>query len=60
MAISEAWSLSAVTVGSTELSIISGTTVLQTNTTAGVYQLFVDPVTNMAKSTSSRSGSTRR
>jgi hypothetical protein len=50
MAISEAWSLSAVTVGSTELSIISGTTVLQTNTTAGVYQLFVDPVTNMAKS----------
>lgn len=49
MAISEAWVLSAVTVGATELSIISGTTTLQANTTAGVYQLYVDAVTNMAK-----------
>lgn len=49
MAISEAWVLNAVTVGATELSIISGTTTLQSDTTPGVYQLFVDPVTNMAK-----------
>lgn len=48
MAISEAYSLSAVTVGSTELSIVSGTTTLQTITTDGVYQLYVDP-SNMAK-----------
>lgn len=48
MAITEAYSLNAVTVGATELSIVSGTTTLQTITTAGVYQLFVD-ASNMAK-----------
>ena len=48
MAITQAYSLNAVTVGATELSIVSGTTTLQTITTAGVYQLFVD-ASNMAK-----------
>jgi hypothetical protein len=49
MAITEAYSLNAVTVGTTELSIVSGTTTLQTITAAGVYQLFID-ASNMAKS----------
>jgi hypothetical protein len=48
MAISQAWELDGVTVGSSELSIISGTTSLQTNTTVGAYQLWVD-AGNMAK-----------
>lgn len=42
MAISQAYSISAVTVGATELSIVSGTTTLQAITVAGVYQLFID------------------
>lgn len=41
-------SMSAVTVGATELSIVSGTTTLQTVTDDGLYQLFIDPA-NMAK-----------
>jgi hypothetical protein len=49
MAISEAWTLSAVTVGATEVSVTAGGTTLQTQTTPGVYQLWIDPVTNMAK-----------
>lgn len=44
MAITEAWELDGVSVGASELSVISGTTALQTNTNAGVYQLWVDPV----------------
>lgn len=48
MAVTEAFELDGVTVGSSELSILSGTTTLQTNTTAGVYQLFID-AGNMAK-----------
>lgn len=48
MAVTEAFVMSAVTVGTTELSIVSGTTTLQNNTTAGAYQLFVDAA-NMAK-----------
>lgn len=44
MAITEPYELDGVTVGSSELSIVSGTTSLQTITTAGVYQLWVDPV----------------
>lgn len=47
--IAEYDSMSAVTVGTTELSVISGTTTLQTVTDDGFYQLWVDPVTNMAK-----------
>jgi nitrogen fixation protein len=47
--ITEAYTMSAVTVGASELSIVSGTTALQTKAEAGIYQLFVDPVTNMAK-----------
>lgn len=48
MAISEAYELDGVTVTASELSIVSGSTSLQTITTAGVYQLWVDPG-NMAK-----------
>jgi hypothetical protein len=46
--VTESFTMSAVTVGATELSIVSGTTVLQTNTTAGYFQLFLDP-SNLAK-----------
>lgn len=50
MAISEPYELDGVTVGTVELSIISGTTTLQTITIPGVYQLFLDPlVAPMAK-----------
>ncbi len=42
MAISEPYELDGVTVGATELSIVSGTTSLQTITDDGVYQLWVD------------------
>lgn len=48
MAISEPYELDGVTVGSTELSVVSGTTSLQTITDDGVYQLWVD-AGNMAK-----------
>lgn len=41
--------LDNVTVGATELSIVSGTTTLQTVTDDGVYQLFVDDQGNMTK-----------
>jgi hypothetical protein len=48
MAISEPYELDGVTVGASELSIVSGTTSLQTITDDGVYQLWVDAGT-MAK-----------
>lgn len=48
MAISEPYELDGVTVGASELSIVSGTTSLQTITDDGVYQLWVD-AGNMAK-----------
>jgi hypothetical protein len=48
MAITEPYELDGVTVGATELSIVSGTTSLQTITDDGVYQLWVD-AGNMAK-----------
>ena len=49
MAISEAFTLSAVTVGTTELSIVTGTTSLtSTDQADGVYQLLLD-AGNMAK-----------
>lgn len=48
MAISEPYELDGVTVGATELSIVSGTTTLQTITDDGVYQLWIDAGT-MAK-----------
>ena len=38
MAISEPYELDGVTVGASELSIVSGTTTLQTVTDDGVYQ----------------------
>lgn len=50
MAISEAYTMSAVSVGSSELSIVSGTTTLSTDTSDGVFQLWVDPIeAGMAK-----------
>lgn len=50
MAISEPYELDGVTVGASELSIVSGTTTLQTVTDDGVYQLWVDPLVGpMAK-----------
>lgn len=42
MAISEPYELDGVTVGASELSIVSGTTSLQTITDDGVYQLWID------------------
>lgn len=48
MAISEPYELDGVTVGASELSIVSGTTTLQTITDDGVYQLWID-AGNMAK-----------
>lgn len=48
MAVTQFTEIDGVTVGTSELSIISGTTTLQTNATAGVFQLFVDAGT-MAK-----------
>lgn len=48
MAISEPYELDGVTVGTSELSIVSGTTTLQTVTDDGVYQLWID-AGNMAK-----------
>ena len=48
MAISEPYELDGVTVGATELSIVSGTTTLQTILDDGVYQLWLDAGT-MAK-----------
>jgi hypothetical protein len=48
MPISEAYTLNAVTVGTTELSIVSGTTTLANDTNDGVYSLMVDSG-NMAK-----------
>ena len=48
MAISEYKELDGVTVGASVLSIVSGTTSLQTDTTDGVYQLWID-AGNMAK-----------
>ena len=48
MAFTEYKTLSAVTVGATELSVVSGTTTLATDTTDGVFQLWLD-ASNMAK-----------
>lgn len=50
MAISEPYELDGVTVGTSELSVISGTTTLQNASTAGVYYPCVDGVqASMAK-----------
>lgn len=49
MAITVHAELDNVTVGATELSIISGTTTLSTDTTDGVFQLWVDDQTLMTK-----------
>jgi hypothetical protein len=49
MAITVYAELDNVTVGTGELSIISGTTTLSTDTTDGVFQLWVDDQTLMTK-----------
>ena len=46
MAISEAFS-GSVSISTTEISLVSGTTTLQNNTDDGIYQVFID-VANMA------------
>lgn len=48
MAISEPYELDGVTVGASELSVVSGTTALQSIDAAGDYELWVD-AGNMAK-----------
>ncbi len=47
MAIAELYTGSAVTIGVTELSLVSGTTTLQSDATDGIYQVWIEPV-NMA------------
>jgi len=42
MPISEPYELDGVTVGATELSVVSGTTTLATDTSDGVFQLWID------------------
>lgn len=49
MAIAQLYSISNVTVGTTELSIVSGTTTLQNDATDGYFELIVDDRANMAK-----------
>lgn len=44
MAISEPYEMDGVSISTTEISIVSGTSSLQTITDDGVYQLWVDPV----------------
>jgi len=47
VAITELYTGSAVTIGTTELSLVSGTTTLQSDTNDGIYQVWIEPV-NMA------------
>lgn len=42
MPVSEAYEMDGVTIGASEISIVSGTITLQTITTAGCYQLWID------------------
>ena len=49
MAITQLYSISNVTVGTGELSIVSGTTSLSADATDGVYQLWVYDRGNMTK-----------
>jgi len=49
MAVTAAYERTAETISNTEKSLINGSTTLTANTTAGVYQLFVDGVANMVK-----------
>lgn len=44
MAISEPYELDGVSISTSEISLISGTTTLQTATTAGIYYPWLDPV----------------
>lgn len=49
MPITEPYELDGVTISTSEISIVSGTTSLQTITDDGVYQLWVDDGGNMTK-----------
>jgi hypothetical protein len=49
MPISEPYELDGVTVGTTAISIVSGTTTPQSVTDDGVYQLWVDGVATLTK-----------
>lgn len=50
MAVTEFDSISAVSISTTEISILTGTSTLTDSTTAGAYQLFVDGIAaGMAK-----------
>lgn len=42
MALSTAYTFSAQTIGTTEVDLTSNTTTLQSRTTPGIYQLFLD------------------
>ena len=42
MALSQPYTGTALSVNTTEISLVSGTSTLQTVTTAGIYQLFLD------------------
>lgn len=44
MAITEPYELDGVSISTSEISVVSGTTTLQTVTTAGVYYPYIDPV----------------
>lgn len=48
MAVTQAYSQSALSVSTTELSITGGTSTIQTRSTPGVYQLYVS-TSNLAK-----------
>lgn len=49
MAVTDPYPQTALTISNTEKSLINGSTTLTANTTAGVYQLFIDGVANMVK-----------
>jgi len=49
MAITQAYVMSAVTIGVTPISVVSGTTTVNDTAETGVFQLWVDGVTNMVK-----------
>ena len=49
MAITVLYTQTALSVSGTELSVVSGTSSLQADTTDGVYQMWLDPVASMVK-----------
>jgi hypothetical protein len=45
----EKWTLDNITVGTAAIGLVNGTTTIATDTTDGVYQLYVDDQGNMTK-----------